>query len=447
MSESVASPYVGLRPYAESERAYFFGRESERRVIVASMLAARVTVLYGASAVGKTSLLRAGILPYLRALPDVHVIALDDWHANDLLHALRRTIADANETDAAVQDTSLAELLAARSGRDGRSIALVLDESEHLLQSPSADAFAAELAELVRRDVNANVLLVLRAEHPDELTPLNAHVPDLLRDALRLDPLTRSEAERAIRKPLDVYNAQFNTQVGIDDALVEELLNLSETTHTPSERAGASLAASSHVNESRVEAAYLQLLLTRLWQTRTDDSLTAEGFEYLGGARAITREHLDSVMRRFDAPAQQAFATVFPHLVTPTGKRVEHTLDDASAYAELPPNDVMPLLQALDEARVLRTLSSAHGAPRYEVFHPLIAPAVLDWARGYSEEQESQREELRRGAVERERAQVEERIRQVEEERARAEAQRDDARAHAAQMEAERDAATEAAAQ
>ena len=60
------SPYLGLQPYAERDAAFFFGRERERRVIAANLRAARVTLLYGASGVGKSSLLRAGVVPALR---------------------------------------------------------------------------------------------------------------------------------------------------------------------------------------------------------------------------------------------------------------------------------------------------------------------------------------------------------------------------------------------
>ena len=44
------SPYKGLTPYDERDAPYFFGREKETRLIAAS--------LYGASGVGKSSVLR-----------------------------------------------------------------------------------------------------------------------------------------------------------------------------------------------------------------------------------------------------------------------------------------------------------------------------------------------------------------------------------------------------
>ena len=58
-------PYVGLRPYRQRERTLFFGRDRESREVSTIWQAAGLSVLYGASGVGKTSLLHAGVLPRL----------------------------------------------------------------------------------------------------------------------------------------------------------------------------------------------------------------------------------------------------------------------------------------------------------------------------------------------------------------------------------------------
>ena len=58
-------PYVGLQPFTVEDRAYFFGREREQHIISANLFAAPLTVLYGPSAVGKSSVLQAGVIPRL----------------------------------------------------------------------------------------------------------------------------------------------------------------------------------------------------------------------------------------------------------------------------------------------------------------------------------------------------------------------------------------------
>ncbi|MDX6481241.1 MAG: hypothetical protein QOG85_1751, partial [Gaiellaceae bacterium] len=57
------SPYKGLAAFEDSEldALLFFGREPEVDAVVANVLASRLTVLYGPSGVGKSSLLGAGV--------------------------------------------------------------------------------------------------------------------------------------------------------------------------------------------------------------------------------------------------------------------------------------------------------------------------------------------------------------------------------------------------
>ncbi len=60
-------PYAGLMPFTEEQAAFFFGREAEREIITANLMASRLTLLYGPSGVGKSSVLNAGVAHHLRA--------------------------------------------------------------------------------------------------------------------------------------------------------------------------------------------------------------------------------------------------------------------------------------------------------------------------------------------------------------------------------------------
>ena len=63
---AVASPFKGLSPYTEEDAASFFGRDEEIEVVIANLEARRLTLVYGESGVGKSSLLRAGVVHRLR---------------------------------------------------------------------------------------------------------------------------------------------------------------------------------------------------------------------------------------------------------------------------------------------------------------------------------------------------------------------------------------------
>ena len=59
-------PWLGLASFTEETRAYFYGREEEVAELARRVQRKLLTVLFGQSGLGKTSILRAGIVPRLR---------------------------------------------------------------------------------------------------------------------------------------------------------------------------------------------------------------------------------------------------------------------------------------------------------------------------------------------------------------------------------------------
>ena len=90
-------PYVGLQPYTEADIDYFFGRERDQRIIAANLGAAPLSILYGASGVGKSSVLLAGVVPYLRARSHAAVAVVRDWQGPGFLDALKSRCREAVE--------------------------------------------------------------------------------------------------------------------------------------------------------------------------------------------------------------------------------------------------------------------------------------------------------------------------------------------------------------
>src|SRR4051794_7700506 len=76
------SPYQGLIPYREEDATFFFGRRKETRLIIANLFAAPLTLLYGASGVGKSSILNAGVIHELQRREDVLVIPHRAWQSD-----------------------------------------------------------------------------------------------------------------------------------------------------------------------------------------------------------------------------------------------------------------------------------------------------------------------------------------------------------------------------
>ena len=60
------NPWLGLASFTEETRGYFYGREAEAAELARRVQRKLLTVLFGQSGLGKTSILRAGLAPKLR---------------------------------------------------------------------------------------------------------------------------------------------------------------------------------------------------------------------------------------------------------------------------------------------------------------------------------------------------------------------------------------------
>ena len=110
----IANPYIGLRPYKESESQWFFGRDADRKIFVD--MANRLTLLFAASGVGKSSLLQASVLPCLKdpTHENLDAVYCNNWAGNPMasiraatltaLAARKRIPAEAMSTELSALD-------------------------------------------------------------------------------------------------------------------------------------------------------------------------------------------------------------------------------------------------------------------------------------------------------------------------------------------------------
>ena len=384
------SPYKGLAPFDDSEldARFFFGRERETELVAANLMASRLTVLYGPSGVGKSSLLRAGVSRRLRALvgaggPDDGDIAVivDRWRDDPV-----GTIAAAAGGRPLDAGEHLADVLAERLAEAGGELYLILDQMEEYFLYHGRDsggALADELAEtLSRPELRVHVLLGIRDDSLSELDAFKGRLPGLFSNVLRLDHLDRRSARSAIVGPLEAYAALGGAEVVAQPAFVEAVLDQVATGRIEQGLAGRG-AVEAESDPTRVEAPYLQLVLERLWEverSRDSDVLRAETLTELGGADRIVEEHLERALAPLDEGGRELAARLFNQLVTPSGTKIAHSVADLARYAGDENGRLEVVLRDLAEARIVRPLSARNGAgPRYEIFHDVLAGAVLAW--------------------------------------------------------------------
>ena len=381
------SPFKGLAYYGDSEydSRLFFGREREAEVVAANLMASRLTVLYGPSGVGKSSLLRAGVARRLRTLvpagpaadEPTEVVIVDRWRDDPVL-------AVATAAGAAA-DIPLADALAERAIATGAELYLILDQMEEYILYHGRDGgpIAGALEDvLTRPDLAVHVLLGVRDDSLADLDSLKRRVPGLFGNVLRLDHLTRAAARSAIEDPLRAYAELGGAELTAENELVEAVLEEVAAGRIEQQLSGRGLVDERRV-ERRVEAPYLQLVLERLWDVerqRGSPVLRASTLVELGRAERIVEEHLERALEGLGAGERDLVARLFNHLVTPSGTKIAHGVDGLARYAGEEPAFLEPLLSSLDAARILRRLPGKGGeGSRYEIFHDVLAPAVQAW--------------------------------------------------------------------
>jgi WD40 repeat protein len=370
------SPYKGLASFGDSEldALLFFGREREIAAVAANVLANRLTVLYGPSGVGKSSLLGAGVARRLRKLSGAPVVVHDAWAEDPAARLIASVHGECGELGATA---GLVDTVAAAAQRSGELHLLLDNFEEYILYHGVEGPLSATLPELLRRPgLRVNVLLALRDDALAELDDFAGRIPELFSNLLRLDRLDRDAGGAAILGPLARYGELTGEQFTAEDALVEAVLDEAST-------------------DSGVEAPYLQLVLERLWERERElgsRELRLATFRELGGARAVVREHVQGALDRLPLAEQEAAARVVRQLVTPSGRKVSHEPSDLAEYAEVEDVQLRRLLDTLGRERIVRGVNGMQGAPtRYEIFHDVLGPPILAW----QAEQQLRRERIR----------------------------------------------------
>jgi WD40 repeat protein len=391
------SPYKGLAPFDDTEldALLFFGRAQETEIVAANVLAARLTVLYGPSGVGKSSLLRAGVIRSLRregGLPPPAVAVYGSWGGDPLAgldEAARAAVAEALGREPAEAPGGLPDRLAAWTAELGAELCLLLDQIEELFLYHPAAAGAGGFVELLpdlvlRPGLRVNVLLGIRDDALAQLDVFKRRIPGLFANSLRLDHLDRDAARAAILGPLDRHNEVAGDSVDIEPDLVVAVLDEVETGRIEPALIGRGAVESERGRSGLVETPYLQLVMQRIWEVERERGsrlLRLETFRGLGGAQRIVEDHLERALQALTPAERDAAASVFGHLVTPSGTKVAHGVSDLASYAAMAEGDLEPVLRSLARERILRPLGeNGHAAGgRYEIFHDVLGDAVLAW--------------------------------------------------------------------
>lgn len=397
------APYVGLRPYEASDRVIFYGRERDSRLLTDSILSTRLTLFYGQSGLGKSSLLRALVIPKLEN-EDVRVVYFDAWMGEnptrDLKHALAQAADEIGIPDAARGAPTLTELVRLLSSTDGKTLVLVLDQFEQFLthHAERLDPLGKELGALVRGEgLDAHVLISLREEFLASLEPLRGSILSLFKSTCRLKPLDDEGVRSAIAEPPRAFGVEMEPE------LVERLIaDLGE----PVEQSIESQPIGRGLKEPRtagversVDLPMLQLVCGRLWDEAVkmpEPRLTVALYERLGGARKIVKHYVQGVM-----PSERGdrllMAELLKFLAPPSGLKTSYAGSDLAALSGLDQASTEAQLERLARARILHT-REVGGRLCYELQHDAFIRVLRPWLKSVNRERRK-RKNMRRVGI------------------------------------------------
>lgn len=358
-------PYKLLDYFGPDDTSIYFARERESLLLASLIHGHRLTVLYGASGTGKTSLLLAGVLPRLEATEPGYLviyIRLLESPGEAIRRQVRRKLAGHDLPDHA----SLVEFLDKAVARLGHPLVLLLDQFEEFfmrLGDAERVLFVRELGQLNdTRDLAVKVVICLREDWLAHMNEVRERIPEVFNVDMRLLPLTPEQARRAIIEPLDRIGMDYAPEV-VDRLLVDLC-----QAHSDAEEGGDHLLMPPH----------LQLVCDALYeQVRTQDRVRIEMSDYaaVGEVNGVLANYVEDALRKHPA-AQRAMAReLLIALVSSQSTRYLADIAVAATESGTDPATAKEILERLVDQRLVRELDEH----QFELAHDSLAATIASW--------------------------------------------------------------------
>lgn len=362
-----ANPYKGLHAFQETDAADFFGRAALVERLGERLAAGRLLAVVGPSGSGKSSVVRAGLIPALRraaASQQQRLIVVEMLPGAHPFDALRAALLDVLPRPARQRLTGMAHdarfvsraLRRALPADDQTEALLFIDQFEELFTLCTDDGERAAFLDGIAHTIATTqqpirMVITLRADFFDR--PLHYRAfGELLRSSVEFVlPLSDDEARLAVVEP--AARAGVTVEPALTTALIRDVRN----------RIGA--------------LPLLQYTLTELFERRTGACMTLAAYKALGGIAGALANRADAIYQTLAPPAQDAVRQVFLHLVHPG-----EAMDDTRQRVRIARFAGDEVSQALAQYGAARLLTFDHdptsAEPTVEIAHEALFSA---WGR------------------------------------------------------------------
>jgi serine/threonine protein kinase len=390
---SDGSPFAGLAAFQEADADRFFGRDRDIEQIVTELRSRPLVAVVGPSGTGKSSLVRAGIIPALKRSGegwDAYIVRPGREPLATLAGILAQDHGSANNpgrSNGDVSDTAstvlgpliermraepgyLGARLRARATSKLRRILVFVDQLEELytLGAPPDErsAFLTCLAAVADDAISPlRVVVSMRSDFLDRMAEDRGFGTEITRGLVLLPPMDRDGMCAALLRPVEAAEHRFES-LALVDRMVEALV-----------AAPGALPL-------------LQFTATRLWDLRDTGRrlLTEASYERLGGVAGALATHADAVLAGMSSAQQVLARAVLERLVTPERTRALVSVTELRAlYRDA--GAVDHVIQHLAAMRLLVIESGAEGADHaVELVHESLIDRWPTLARWLAENQE-----------------------------------------------------------
>jgi eukaryotic-like serine/threonine-protein kinase len=374
------NPFAGLASFQEADADRFYGRAREIGAVGARLRSCPLVALAGPSGVGKSSLVRAGVIPVLKRSGegwDTFIVRpgrsplaslcsiLLDLASSGSAPIAASLVAGGDEHTANLRAApgQLGATLRAWAHSKRRRVLVFVDQFEELYTlCADPDERAAFLACLdgVADDAGSplRVLVSIRSDFLDRLAEHRDLADRISHGLMFVPPLDRDGLRDALVRPVEAADCRYE-----DPGMVDEML------------AAVAAAPSS--------LPLLQFAAARLWTERDRDRrlLTRASYAAMGGIAGTLAGHADHVLGAIPTQERPLVRAIFERLVTPERTRAVVSLGE---LRELPgnPDDIERLIHRLVDARLLVVEARAGDDRVAELVHESLIerwPTLVGW--------------------------------------------------------------------
>jgi DNA-binding winged helix-turn-helix (wHTH) protein len=358
------SPYPGLASFTEADAEFFFGREAEVVQMWRKLTSRRLLAVIGPSGVGKSSFLRAGVIPARPEGWGVLVCQPEEAPFAALARALVPEFAgdiDATAQLVDIRDGDRAIAMVSRwRGRHTQAM-LIVDQFEELYtQNPpeTQAGFAGFLRKLVDNcDIHVLVAMrddfLFRVHDYPELTPI-------LDELTLLGAPAAESLHLALVEPARRLGFAFENE-GLPDEMIAE------------------------VEGERGALPMLAFAVARLWDRRDRERrlLTDRAYEEIGGVGGALGRHAETTLKAIGDERLPIVREIFRNLVTAAGTRaVSEAGELLTVFPESKRTDAEQVLWRLIDSRLLTSFEEQNvegeSRRRVEIVHEAL---LLSWPR------------------------------------------------------------------